>query len=58
MAMAISFDVDDLAVTRTLLSRMVEVITSTDDALPELPEVELADLADEVRQTRVWTLSL
>jgi hypothetical protein len=56
--MAVSFDVDDLAVTRTLLSRMAQAITATEVALPELPEVELADLADEVQQTRVWTLSL
>jgi hypothetical protein len=56
--MAVSFDVDDLAVTRTLLGRMVQAITAADEALLELPEVELADLADEVRQTRVWTLSL
>jgi hypothetical protein len=56
--MAVSFDVDDLAVTRTLLGRMVQAITATDDGLADMAEVELADLADEVQQTRVWTLSL
>jgi beta-phosphoglucomutase-like phosphatase (HAD superfamily) len=51
----------DLAVTRTLLRRMVDAITAADDVQEAWPAAELAELAAdvraEVRNTRVWTLS-
>jgi hypothetical protein len=49
-----------LAVTRSLLSRMVDAITAAETQTP-WPAAELADLAADVfgegQQTRVWTIS-
>jgi hypothetical protein len=51
----------DLAVTRSLLSRMVEAITAAEDVQTAWPAAELAELAADVcadaKRARVWALS-
>ncbi|MCU1588860.1 MAG: hypothetical protein JWP11_116 [Frankiales bacterium] len=48
----------DLTLTRSLLNRMVDAITASGDGQSAWPAAELAELAAEVQQTKIWSLSV